>query len=100
MFNETSSCIGLVFTIQPKLINESRVHSSLHSNYHQQIVYVIHYKILSENSLSSSIKTQNMELGKSKCWHHIRQAIANFSWDRALANLNVNEMVLVFDKTI
>ena len=29
-----SSCIDLVFKFQPNLVMESRVHSSLHENYH------------------------------------------------------------------
>lgn len=44
---------------------------------------------------------------KCKVWHYqkvnsddVRQVIANFYWDRAFANLNVNEMVHVFNKTI
>ena len=34
-----SLCIDLIFTSQPSLIIESRVHSSLHSNCHHQIVF-------------------------------------------------------------
>ena len=46
-------------------------------------------------------------LYECQVWHyekansdHIRQAIANFPWDRAFANLNVNEMVCVFNKMV
>ena len=34
-----SACIDLNFTSQPNLIIESRVRSSLHSNYHHQVIF-------------------------------------------------------------
>ena len=34
-----SSCIDLVFTSQPNMVLDSRVHSSLHPNSHHQIVF-------------------------------------------------------------
>ena len=34
----SSSCIDLIFTSQPNLITESRVHPSLHPNSHHQII--------------------------------------------------------------
>ena len=33
------SCIDLIFTSQQNLVMESGIHSSLHSNYHHQIVF-------------------------------------------------------------
>ena len=33
------SCIDLIFALQPNLVNESGVHSSLHSNCHHQIIF-------------------------------------------------------------
>ena len=33
------SCIDMIFTLQPNLVMESRVHSSLHPDCHQQITY-------------------------------------------------------------
>ena len=45
---DCSSCIDLIFTLQPNLVMESGVHSSLHPNCHHQITYTkinlkIHY---------------------------------------------------------
>ena len=34
-----SSCIDLIFTIQPNMVLESGVHHSLHQNCHQQIIF-------------------------------------------------------------
>ena len=36
---DSSSCIDLIFTSQPNLVMESRVHSSLNPNCHHQITY-------------------------------------------------------------
>ena len=37
--NNLPSCIDFLFTLQPNLVMESSVHSSLHSNCHHQIIY-------------------------------------------------------------
>ena len=39
LLNNTSSCIDLIFTSQLNLVMYSRVDSSLHQNYHYQIVF-------------------------------------------------------------
>ena len=39
IIGDSSSCIDLIFTSQPNLVMESRVHSSLHPNCHHQITY-------------------------------------------------------------
>ena len=53
---DSPSCIDLIFTSQPNLVMESRVHSSLHPNSHHQITYA------KFNLLSPSIRTGNMAL--------------------------------------
>ena len=37
--NSSSSCIDLIFTLQPNLVMESAIDSTLHSNCHHLIVY-------------------------------------------------------------
>ena len=39
ILNSSSSCIDLIFTLQPNLVMESGIHSPLHSNCHHQIVF-------------------------------------------------------------
>ena len=39
IFGESSSYIDLIFTSQPNMVVNSGVHSSLHVNYHHQIVF-------------------------------------------------------------
>ena len=75
---------------------ESSVHLSLHSNCHRQITFAkfnleIHYPLSY----------------KREIWHYqkantdqIRKAIEQFSWDRSFKNLDVNEMVFLFNRTI
>ena len=75
---------------------ESGVHPSLHSNGHHQITYAkfnlrIHYPLPYEREI----------------WHYqkanidqIRKAMEQFPWDRSFKNLEVNEMVFLFNKTI
>ena len=39
ILENTSSCIGLIFTNQPNIVLDSGVHSSLHPKFHYQIIY-------------------------------------------------------------
>ena len=47
ILNLTSSCIDLIFTSQPHLVNETGIHSLLHSNRHHQIVFTKFVYLLS-----------------------------------------------------
>ena len=40
IFESSSSCIDLIFTLQSNLITESGFHPSLHPNFHHQIIFV------------------------------------------------------------
>ena len=75
---------------------ESDVHPSLHLNCHHQLTYAkfnlkIHYPPPYEREI----------------WHYqkantdqIRKTIEQFSWDRSFKNLDGNEMVFLFNRTI
>ena len=39
IFENSSSCIDLIFTTQPNMVLESGVHHSLHQNCHHQIIF-------------------------------------------------------------
>ena len=96
ILTDSSSCIDLLFTSQPNLLMESGVHSSLHQNCHHQIIYAkINFKVFYPPPYEREI------------WHYqradvdqIQQAIEQFSWEKSFRNLNVNEMVSIFNKTI
>ena len=75
---------------------ESGIHPSLHSNCYHQITYgkfdlKIHYPPPYEREICHYQKANTDQ---------IRKAIEQFSWDRSFKNLDVNEMVFLFNRTI
>ena len=74
----------------------SGIHLSLHQNCHHQIIFAkfnlkVHYPPPYEREL----------------WHfkkantgHIKRAINGFPWERSFANLDINDKVYLFNKTI
>ena len=96
ILENSSSCIDLIFTTQPKLITESGVHPSLHPNCHHQVIYA-----------KLNLKVYYPPPYECEVWHYkeadtdlIRQSIDIFNWDRAFKNSNVNDMVDICTKTI
>ena len=96
ILNSSSSCIDLIFTSQPNLVMESGIHSSLHSNCHHQIVFAkFNFSIFYPPPYERTVwyyERANTEL--------IRRAIDQFDWVRALSNVNVDEKVYFFTKTL
>ena len=96
ILNSSSSCIDLIFTSQPNLVMESGIHSSLHSNCHHQIVFAkFNLSIFYPPPYERTVwyyERANTE--------HIRRAIDQFDWVRALSNVNVDEKVYFFTKTL
>ena len=96
MLNSSSSCNDLIFTPQPNLVMESGIHSSLHSNCHHQIVFAkFNLSIFYPPPYERTVwyyERANTEL--------IRRAIDQFDWVRALSNVNVDEKVYFFTKTL
>ena len=75
---------------------ESGVHSSLHPNCHHQIAYA-----------KFNLKIHYPPPYERETWHydqanadHIRKAVDLFPWKKALRNLNTNDMIFLFNKTI
>ena len=96
ILDTSSSCIDLIFTSRIKLVMDSGVHSSLHVNYHHQMVFAkfnlqIYYPPPYERVAWDS-KHANTD--------HIRKAICGYNWERFFANKDVNEMVNIFNETI
>ena len=93
---DSSSCIDLIFTIQPNLVMESGVHSSLHANCHHHITFA-----------KFNLKIHYPPPYEREVWHYqranvdqIRQAISEFPWDNRFANISVNEQVQLFTQTL
>ena len=96
LLENSSSCIGIIFTSQPNLALESGVHQSLHPNCHHQIVFAkFNLMIFYSPSYSKEV------------WHYreantdlIRKAISNLNWEKAFYNTTVNKKVSIFNETI
>ena len=94
ILNTSSSCIDLIFILQPNLGMESETHSSLHSHCHYQIAFakfdlsIFILRLMKE--LFLYYERANTEL--------IGRAIDQFDWLRALSNVNVDEKVYFFTK--
>ena len=75
---------------------ESGVHSSLHQNCHHQIIYA---KIIFRVFYSPPYEC---EIWSYQCANvdQIQRVIEQFSWEKSFRNLNINEMVSSFNRTI
>ena len=96
ILESSSSCIDLIFTMQPNLVVESSVYPSLHPNCHHQVVFA-----------KFNLQIYYPPPYPREFWHYkqantelIRRAITDFNWDRAFLNTNVNEKVSIFSSTI
>ena len=72
------------------------IHSSLHQNFHHQIVFA-----------KFNLKVSYPPPYEREVWHfkkantdHIKRAINGFPWERSFANLDINDKVYLFNKTI
>ena len=93
MLENSSSGIDLIFASQPNLVIDAGIHPSLHASCHRQIVYA-----------KFNLKIYYPPPCEREVWHFqkadinlIRRAMNKFNWERAFFNLNINEMVSVFN---
>ena len=75
---------------------DAGIHPSLHASCHHQIVYA-----------KFNLKIHYPPPYEREVWHFqkadinlIRRAMNEFNWERAFFNLNINEMVSVFNTTV
>ena len=88
------SCIDLIFVLQPNLVMESGVHSSLHENCHHQIIYA-----------KFNLKIYYPPPYEREIWHYqkanienIRKPIDPLPWAMRFTNIDVKEKVNLFNK--
>ena len=93
---KSESCIDLIFSSQPNLVMTSGIHSSLHQNCHHQIIFA-----------KFNLKVHYPPPYEREVWHfkkantdHTKMAINGFPWERSFANLDINDKVHLFNKTI
>ena len=96
ILQNSNSCIDLIFTSQPNLVIESGVHSSPHSSCHHQIVFA-----------KFNLKICNSPPYLRQVWYFkevetnlIRRELNGFNWERAFSNININEKVCIFNKSV
>ena len=92
----SSSCIDLVFTVQPNLSVNSGVHASLHPNCHHQIVH-------SSFNLNIYYPTPYQRLiwdYKKADANIIRKVLDSVNWERLFDSKNINEQVIALNETI
>ena len=90
------SCVDLIFTSQPNFIVDSGLHPSLYPNYHHQIVCA-----------KFNLKIHFPPPYEREIWYYgqrstelVIRAVHEFNWQIAFSNLNINERVSFFNKTI
>ena len=96
ILGNSSSCIDLIFTLQPNLSVESGTQPSLHPNCHHRIIYAK----FNRDVLYPPPYTREVWHYQDFNVHLIRRSINEFNWDRAFANKHVEEKVLIFNKTV
>ena len=86
----------MIFALQPNLVMVSGVYSSLHENCYHQIIYA-----------KFNLKIYYPPPYEREIWHYqkanienIRKAIDHFPWATRFVNIDVNEKVNLFNKTI
>ena len=92
----SSSCIDLIFTNQPNLSVNSRVHSSLHPNCHHQIVFTsfnldIYYLPPYQRLIWDYKKADST---------NIRKALDSVNWERLFDKKYLNSQVVTLNETI
>ena len=93
--NYSSLCIYLIFNSQTNLLIESGVHPSLQPSHHQ----IISAKFNLDIVYSPTYEREPWNYQKTNI-HLIKGAINSFDWEQMFSNIDVDEMVPIFNQTI
>ena len=93
---QSSSCIDLIFTDQPKLIVDTGVHPSLHSNCHHQINY---YKLNLNVKYLPPYERLVWDYNKENV-RSVKKSIESVNWELMFSNMSVHKQVSIFDETL
>ena len=96
ILQHSSSCIDLIFVNQPNLVIDSGIHPSQHQNCHHQIIFC-----------KLNLKIEYPPPCDREVWDYrkaqtdlINRAIDQFDWINLLLDRNINEQVILFNRTI
>ena len=93
---QSSSCIDLIFTDQPNLLVNSRIHTSLHPNCHHQIVQ-------SKFDLNIFYPPPYQRLVwdyKKADASSLRKALDSVNWEKLFRNFVPNKIITCNDKDL
>ena len=96
ILNNSSSCIDLIFTNQPNLVNNSGTHPSLYPNCHHKITHC-----------KTDLKITYLPPYKRLVWDFkranipsIRKAIKMVDWRFMFLNKSIHDQVSIFNNTL
>ena len=96
ILQHSSVCIDLNFVNQPNLVIHSGIHPSLHQNCHHQIIFC---KLNLKTEYPPPYARQVWDYGKAQT-DLINRAIDQFDWANFFLDKNINEQVIIFNRTI
>ena len=96
LFENSPLCIDLIFTLQWNVVVESRVHVSLHHNFHHQTVFA-KFSLMISYPPTYPREVRHYREANTDLF---RTVISNFNWKGAFHNTNVTKKVFIFNKTI
>ena len=96
ILQHSSSCIDLIFVNQPNLVIDSGIHPSLHQNCHHQVMFC---KLTLKIEYSPTYSREVCDYGKAQT-DLINRAIDHSDWVNLLLDKNINEQVILFNRTI
>ena len=91
-----SSCIDIIIVNQPNLVIDSGIHLSLYQNCHHQVIFrKLNLKIEYPPPYASEV----WDYGRAQT-DLINRAIDQFDWVNLFLDKNINEQVILFNRTI
>ena len=96
ILQHSSSCVDLIFVNQSNLVIDSGIHPSLHQNYHHQIIFC---KLNLKIEYPPPYAREVWDYGKAQT-DLINRAIDQFDWINLFLDKNINEQVILFNRTI
>ena len=96
ILQHSSTCIDLIFVNQPNLVMYSGIHPSLDQNCHHQVIFC---KLNLKIEYPQPYAREVWDYGKAQT-DLINRAIDQFDWVNLFLDKNINEQVILFNRTI
>ena len=96
LLQHSSSCIDFIFVNQSNLVIDSGIHPSLHQNCHHRVIFG---KINLKIEYPPTYAREFWDYGQAQT-DLISRAIDQFDWVKLFLDKNINEQVILFNRTI